>query len=107
MRDLPAVPDLSPYEGAEELVLDRVVAAVQTAIDDISLQAAYYWDADNRAWEELVESFDSRLKPEKWAADQVALAGVAAWDRGSQRLVLAELPQESGGRIVALFLTAP
>ena len=108
LDDLPAIPGLSLYEGAEEIVLDRVANALRTAIDDTELEAEYYWDPNVRAWDELVASFGSRIEPEGWAADkEEAFAGVAVWTRATQRLVLAEIPQLSGGRIIALFLAAP
>jgi len=108
MDDLPSVPGLSLYEGAQEIVLDSMTGALRAAIDTVTWEAGYYWDPDGQPWVALVQAFGERIESEGWQADMGrSLAGLAVWTRAAQRLVLAEVPQPSGGRIVAVVLTAP
>jgi len=108
LDELPSIPGLSLYEGAQEIVLDSMTGALRAAIDTVTWEAVYYWDPDGQPWVALVQAFGERIESEGWQADTGrSLAGLAVWTRAAQRLVLAEVPQPSRGRIVAVVLTAP
>jgi len=111
IHDLPAIPELEPYEGTEEIRLDCMINALRTGIDNLTLEVAYYWDPSSDSWDELVASYAEQLDSRAWAKDEKrTVADTAVWKRvGSrmpQRLVLASVPQPSEGRIVAVFLIA-
>lgn len=109
--EIPVVPGMDVYEGAEEYTLDTFSSALQQALGAESQQMSirYYWLPETISWEDIKQFYEDALLEKVWLPEEGSAGlNTAVWQHnsGKQKLTITALPVAgSEGHILALILS--
>ena len=110
---IPAYPDVTIYEGPEEITFDTLIIASKQAFEDQpgSLETQYYWMPESVRWEHIEQYYEEILTDSGWRADGKGFK-TTRWTRNNsiedQELVISAVPTGSSGEhILVLMLVSP
>jgi len=115
LSDIPILPDLTIYEGAEETTFDTLISALQQAfeVQAAKIEVQYYWMPETVTWEQVEQFYQMVFADTNWTAVKAGETfNTACWTRksraGKQVLVISAVPiVSSAEHILVLILVLP
>ncbi|MEW6405375.1 MAG: hypothetical protein AB1649_26590 [Chloroflexota bacterium] len=109
LNQIPVLPDLTIYEGPEEITFDTLLLAAQYALEDQPkrMESQYYWIPDTLAWEAVETFYEEVFANSGWRRDSIGVR-TTRWmqTQGANRqvLVLSAVPLATNDKAILLML---